>query len=180
MKKLLVSIITKLKKIFSKKLKISMIVTHDNNYCMGINGTKYWHLADDIERFNSLTKNKILLLSRNECNKYDNCEQYKIVITGNRCCSKENTSFAKNIIDALNLAKNYSDEVFVLGGKQMFLELFDRTEMLYITKVDCSFDGIEYFPKFDLSDFTLVNKEIHKSNEHNTHDFTFYTYKRNK
>ncbi|MBI2404748.1 dihydrofolate reductase, partial [Candidatus Gottesmanbacteria bacterium] len=55
-----------------------------------------------------------------------------------------------------------NEEIFVIGGGQIYAEAIDRADRLYLTIVDATADADTFFP--DYSRFTkIISKELHES-----------------
>ena len=54
------------------------------------------------------------------------------------------------------------EKIFVIGGGQIYAELLDRTDELFLTMVDKEVDGDTFFPPYEelvITKFRLTNKE---------------------
>jgi dihydrofolate reductase len=78
--------------------------------------------------------------------------------------------------DALAPFRNTDEEVFVIGGAELFKEAMGQMDRFYLTVIDRNFEGDVCLPQFDLNKFDLTS-EIKNKNE----DFEYYfrDYQRN-
>ena len=76
--------------------------------------------------------------------------------------------------------KNKNDEVFVIGGAQLFKELFSVADRLYITEIHHEFEGDTFFPEFEESEWTLSSSEKGIKDEKNPYDYFFHVYDRKR
>jgi dihydrofolate reductase len=51
----------------------------------------------------------------------------------------------------------YSPEVFVIGGAEIYAQLIGRCRELLITRIKCEYDGDVYFPEYE-SKFGLIEQ----------------------
>ena len=78
----------------------------------------------------------------------------------------------------LNLAKK--EEIFVIGGANVYKQAVPYADKLYITEVDCAPEGDVSFPDFDEDDWKLVSEEKHAKDDKNEYNYTFKVYDRKK
>jgi len=76
-----------------------------------------------------------------------------------------------NIEQAINLSKN-EDEIFIIGGQEIYSQTINIASKLYLTKIDEYIEGDKYFPKYDLEGWEKISSKIYKKNEKNSHNFT--------
>jgi dihydrofolate reductase len=60
---------------------------------------------------------------------------------------------------AFEICKDKHDEVFVLGGSEIYQLALPRVDRLYLTWVDQDFEGDAFFPEFSMEDFKEVSRE---------------------
>jgi dihydrofolate reductase len=73
-------------------------------------------------------------------------------------------------IDAA-LAKHAGEDIFIIGGEQIFRQTLGIANTLYITRVYKDYDGDTFFPAIEQDRWKEVAKEDHDS-------FSFLTYTR--
>lgn len=67
-------------------------------------------------------------------------------------------------VDDIDSFLEQNNEVWVLGGSQLFESLIDKADELYITQVNGDFNCTKFFPRFE-NKFVLTKKSrIHKEN----------------
>jgi dihydrofolate reductase len=76
------------------------------------------------------------------------------------------------------LAKN--EEVFVIGGANVYKQAIQFADKLYITEVDCTPEGDVSFPEFNKNDWNLVSEEPHLKDDKNEYNYNFKIYDRKK
>jgi dihydrofolate reductase len=79
----------------------------------------------------------------------------------------------RSIPEALATLAN-EDLVFVLGGGEIYTQLLDKADLLYLTEIDRDYEGDATFPPYLHligSQFRLVNEEKHQG-------FAFRDYER--
>ncbi len=130
-----------------------------------------WYLPDDLKHFKKITEGKTVLMGRKT---YDSIfkrlgkplpNRKNVVIT--RDTEKkypEEVLVFQNIEDAFSMLKN--EDIFVIGGAQIFELAISRGEYMYLTHVKNEYPGDVYFPKVNWSEWEKVREE----------DFPEYTF----
>ena len=70
------------------------------------------------------------------------------------------------------------DEVFVVGGAEIYGEALPLADRIYLTRVHAAFEGDTVFPAFDASGWRVVVEERHEADEKNPYAHTFLVYER--
>lgn len=78
---------------------------------------------------------------------------------------------------AMSLAQA-DDEVFVIGGSQIYAMALPHADRLYLTRVSAVVDGDVYFPLWDARRWKLVSHESHAADDKNDHPHAFEIYDR--
>lgn len=128
---------------------LSIIVATANQNVIGGNNTLLWHISADLKRFKTLTTGHAVVMGRKtyESLPYKPLKgRTNIVIS--RSTTFEGTVAAKTIDEALAEAKKTNDnEVFIIGGEEIYKQLLPHADKLYLTKVLHDFDGDAFFPE---------------------------------
>jgi dihydrofolate reductase len=67
------------------------------------------------------------------------------------------------------------EEVFIIGGGEIYKQAIDRADKIELTRVHTTVEADAYFPEIDESKWQLVNEEYHPKDEKHKVDFTFKT-----
>jgi dihydrofolate reductase len=153
---------------------------------IGKNGKLLWHLRDDLKNFKKLTNNKIVIMGRKT---YESLpikplpNRLNIVIT-----SDDDKSFDYKVVTAIDIndainksyywSDIYDDNIFIIGGEQIYNQFINKCDKMYITKVHKSFDADTFFPKINEKDWEIKSIQKYEKNEHNDYDFEIIEYER--
>lgn len=156
----------------------SIIVAKSINNIIGINNSMPWNIPSDLKRFKELTMGKKILMGRKtfESLPFVLPGRTHLVLTTNKDFSYEN----ENVIvyhDLEKLIEEFKDneeEVFVIGGGNIFSQFIDITSKLYITEVLKEIKGDTYFPEINYSKLTKTYES--KAYEENNIKFKFLDY----
>lgn len=162
---------------------ISAIVAVAKNNIIGKDNDIPWYLPADLKYFKKQTLGHHILMGRNcfESIGRPLPKRTNIVISRNPFFIASNCLVAHSVREGIDLAiANDDDELFIIGGGQIYdltQPLWDR---LYMTTVDLFVDGDVFFPEIDSREWQLISEEVHKKDDKNEYDYTFKIFERNK
>ncbi len=84
---------------------------------------------------------------------------------------------AANADEAIRLAGD-DDQIFVIGGAQVYESFLPRIERLHWTSIDANIDGDTFFPDVDWTEWKCEFESHHSSDEKNQFDSTYRVYQR--
>lgn len=152
---------------------ISIIAAMDSKKGIGKNNQLMWHIKGELPRFKNITTGHPIIMGRKTFESIGRIlpNRYNIVITRDEnfkiqdLRSGENFSIVGSLDEALRQAQGKlgSDEVFIIGGGQIYRQAIDKADRLYLTLVEGDFECDTFFP--DYSQFTkVVNEEDREEN----------------
>ena len=89
----------------------------------------------------------------------------------------ENVLVARSLEEAIELASG-DDEVFVVGGAQIYALALPTVDRVYLTRIHCELEGDTHFPEVNWSKWSLIEQETFSADEKNNYDYSFLTYGR--
>ena len=99
-----------------------------------------------------------------------------IIITNHKGYKAPEGCFVvNNLTKAIALCPK-NEEVFVIGGGEIYKQSINIIQKIEITKVHTTVEADTFFPKIDLERWKLVFEEFHSKDEKHAFDFTFLTY----
>lgn len=155
---------------------ISIIAAVDNNGGIGIRGKLPWMLSSDLQRFKKLTMGHHLIMGRKT---YESIGRplpgrTTIVLTRNPNFHPDGSLVASSLDDALSVAENRGEqEVFVIGGGEIFQEVIDRADRIYLTRVITVLEADTYFPALRMDEWEVVESSFHFADEKNEYASTY-------
>jgi dihydrofolate reductase len=79
-----------------------------------------------------------------------------------------------SIEESLSLAfDNGEEEVFIIGGGQIYEQSQKYWDRIYLTQVDLDVEGDVFFPRINENEWEIISTETHSKDEKNEHDYTF-------
>ena len=157
---------------------ISIIVAKSKNNVIGIHNQLPWHLPADLKYFKKVTFGHTVIMGRKT---YESVGKplpgrTNIVITRQADFNAEGVIVGPSLELALKNLK--VDEVFILGGGEVFRQAMNQADKLFITDIDVELDGEVFFPEIDANLWSLESQEDHLKDEKNPYDYSFKVYKR--
>jgi len=158
---------------------LSIIVAIAENGVIGKGNNLLWHISEDLKRFKKLTSGHSIIMGRKTFESIGKPlpNRRNIVISRNTSIHAEGCEIANSIENALKLTQN-EDEVFVIGGGQIYKQALPLANKLYLTRVHADYDGDTFFPSVDTATWKLVSEE--KGNPTTGPGYTFQNFVRKK
>lgn len=148
------------------KSKISLIAIIGKNRELGKDNKLIWNIPDDLKRFREITKGHPVIMGRKTFTSIGHPlpNRTNIIITNDPTFTAEGVTIFNSLDDAVNSAKNApgNEEIFVIGGGQIYAQAIDQADRLYLTIVDATAPADTFFPDYSRFD-KVIEKESHKS-----------------
>ena len=160
-------------------MKISMIVSADEQNGIGLNNELLCHLPADLKYFKSLTTGHAILMGRKT---YDSIgkplpNRTNIIISRNTS-TIEGCHVFNRIEASIEFAKNLNEtELFIIGGDSIYKQSLSFTNTVYLTRIHHTFNADAFFPSLE-NDWHLTNEEKHLADEKNQFDFSFQVFEK--
>ena len=160
---------------------ISCIVAKAKNNVIGKDNEIPWYLPADLKYFKKTTINHPVIMGRNCYVSIGNPlpNRTNIIITRDPFFISSNCVIVHSIKEALVNANNTgAEEVFIIGGGQIYELTQSLWHKLYVTEVDIEPEGDVFFPEVKIEDWSLVSEEQHLADDKNEYNYTFKLYER--
>lgn len=163
---------------------LSHIVAVSENDVIGVSNTLPWSLPEDMKFFREKTKGKALIMGRKtfESVGHPLPQRLNVVVTR----QKDYRAGAPNVIVQPDLktaieycrgqVSKYGDEIFIIGGGEIFKESMAIVDVIYLTRIHKEYPGEIYYPKVDAKQFELIERRDRSEPV----PFSFLTYSRKK
>lgn len=162
---------------------ISQIAACAKNRVIGKNGDLPWDLPEDMKYFKDKTKGHIIIMGRKTFDSFKGRtlpQRLHIVISR----QPELIPLLNGVIavssleEALKIAKSqigtWPEEVFIIGGGEIYKSALPFSDRIYLTEIDEVFDGDAHFPELNPNEFKLTQSIPRNS----PLSFSFNTYER--
>ncbi|GAA5220085.1 dihydrofolate reductase [Membranihabitans marinus] len=160
---------------------ISAIVAISTNNVIGHNNQLPWYLPADLKYFKKTTINHPVIMGRKSFESIGRPlpKRQNIVITKNPFYIANGISVAHSLEESIDIARESdSDEVFVIGGAEIFNLALPFCQRIYLTRVHGEIEGNIYFPEWDENEWRLIANDAHPPDEKNEYGYTFMIYER--
>jgi len=171
---------------------LSLIVAVSENGVIGRDNGMPWHLPSDLKRFRTITLAKPVIMGRKTYASIGSPlnGRTNIIITRSPDFDPDTGPdtgivIAHSFEQARDLAldqavKDGVDEIFIIGGAEIFKLALGMADRLYITEILASIDGDTFFPAFDRDLWQARTWEVPCQGEKDSHPTRFVIYERSK
>lgn len=167
-------------------MKISLISAVAQNGVIGRDNDMPWHLPDDFAFFKRKTSHHAIIMGRKSLEALGKPlrNRTSIVITRNPTFSTEGVTVVHTLDEAIAEARKVdkqlyqTDEIFVIGGAEIYNMAMPIATTLYLTEIHQVYDGDTYFPQFDKSEWQEISRHPHPTDDRHAAPFDFVEYKR--
>lgn len=125
-----------------------------------------WHLPADLKRFKELTMGHTIVMGRKTWDSINRLlpGRRTVVVTRNRQLKIEGAHVVDSLQAALSSAA-VEDEIFVIGGEEIFRHAMPHADRIYLTIVESNFEGDTCMPAIDPSQWRKVSTESNAATE---------------
>lgn len=150
---------------------LSAIAAMSSNRVIGKNNQLPWHLPEDMKHFRDKTKGRIMIMGRKTFESFGGKPlpgRFHIVITRQTDYKFDHpmvkivAKLEAAISEASALVPKFHEEVFVIGGSEIYKLAMSKIDRLYLTIIEKNFDGDAFFPEFESQKFQLISEEKHQ------------------
>ena len=143
---------------------MNLILAADKNWALGNEGGLLCHIPGDLKYFKEKTTGKTVVMGRGTLESLPNGRglpnRNNIVLSSQPDYQAERAVVVHDLdeLDA-ELAQYNSEDVFVIGGASIYLQLLDRCSRCFVTKIDAEFKADRWFTDLDKDErFRLAAK----------------------
>jgi dihydrofolate reductase len=151
--------------------KINIIVAVSENNVIGKNNDLPWYLPNEFKYFKETTKNSVVIMGR-KCweslpEKFRPLpNRLNIVVTRDKNYQAEGAIVTHDLESTIKAFKNSSNDVFIIGGSEIYNQSFKYADGVYLTRILTSVDGDTYLTGFDPNEWNefMVDGIQHEEN----------------
>lgn len=136
---------------------ISLIAAVADNYVIGKNNQLIWHLPADIKFFKEITDGHHVLTGRKNYLSIPPkfrplSNRVNIIVTHQKDFVADQCIVVNSIEAGMEYARrNGEQELFIIGGGEIYHQTINKADKLYITWVHANFEGDTHFPEINLA-----------------------------
>jgi dihydrofolate reductase len=157
---------------------VSVIVAVAENGVIGDKNSLLWHISEDLRNFKRVTSGHPVIMGRKTFESLGRpLPNRKNVVITRQDITIEGCEVVHSLDEALGLF-SAGEEVFVIGGAQIYREAMPLADRFYLTRVHHSYQGDTSFPEWSEADWILTESEHFERGEKYEYPFTIEVYNR--
>ena len=159
---------------------ITLIAAAAENNALGKDNQMVWHLPDDFKHFKKLTSGHHIIMGRKTLESMNGPlpNRTNIVITRKENYTYQGCTIVHSLEEALKACPQ-NEEVFVIGGGEIYKQAMDMADKIELTRVHTTIDDADtFFPEINTEEWHLTKEEYHPKDEKHKFDFTYRTWVR--
>ena len=161
---------------------IHLIAAVDRNGGIGKDNDLLCHISADLKRFKYLTMGHTMLMGRKTFESLPHAlpNRTNVVLSSQPKERFPGCEVYTSLPEALAQCQA-EEEVFIIGGGQVYQQAIQLADRLYITRIHHLFDKANiFFPAFDATEWDEVGCEEHEADEKNPYPYTYINYRRKR
>jgi dihydrofolate reductase len=161
--------------------RLSILVAMAQNRTIGINNTLPWRIPEDLKHFKALTMGHHMVMGRKT---FDSIGKplpgrTTVVVSRNTELKIAGCVVAHSLDDALAACAG-DDEIFVVGGAELYAQAMPLADTLYITEIQKEVGGDAHFPSFEKTGWQEVSRKICHQDTPEILEYHFVEYQRKR
>lgn len=156
---------------------IHLIAALGENNVIGKDNAIPWQIPADLQHFKALTTGHTIIMGRKT---YESIGRIlpnrENIIVSATLTSVEGALVVTSLEDALKKASN--EEIFIIGGAQLYQEALPIVDQLDLTRVHIAPEGDTWFPAIDLNQYQETWRKEYDGSIDGVPDCTFLTYRK--
>jgi len=160
---------------------ISLVAAASDNNVIGINGALPWRMPADMKFFKNLTLGHTVIMGRKT---YESMGKplpgrKNIIITRNNFFKADGCTVFNSLEQAFTMFAD-ENEVFVIGGAEIYRLALPLANKIYLTKVHCVVEGDAHFVEPSEKEWVLIKQIDYLADEKNPFSYSFIELVRKK
>ena len=159
--------------------RLSIIVAMAKNRVIGAQGAIPWHLPEELKRFKRLTLGHHIIMGRRTWESIGRPlpGRTSVIVTRRRGYSAPGATVVHSLDEAV-AACGADDEIFVIGGAELYAQALARADRLYLTTVNAEVAGDTWMPEWAASDWREITAESFPADDKHRYAFRCGVYER--
>lgn len=157
---------------------LTLIAAVAKNRVIGHENTLPWQLPEDLRHFKTLTLGHPIIMGRKTWASIGRPlpGRTNIVITRDPGFTANGVMVVHSLQDAIDRATVGTDEIFIIGGAEIYRQALPLARRLQLTEIDRDYTGDTFFPEWDRLEWIETRRECHQSGDGS--GYAFVTYER--
>ncbi|MCJ8154966.1 dihydrofolate reductase [Chryseobacterium sp. SSA4.19] len=161
---------------------ITIVVAIGENSGIGSDNQMLWHLPKDLKHFKEITSGHPVIMGRKTFESIGKPlpNRTNIIISRKNDWFEEGVLIVGSIKEAIKFAKKIDDDIFIIGGGNIYQQTMDIADRIELTTVKANIEADTFFPEIDEKIWKKTNEVFHEKDEKNQYDLYFQTYEKIK
>jgi dihydrofolate reductase len=159
--------------------RLSIIVAMGKNRVIGAHGAIPWRLPNELQLFKRITMGHHIIMGRKTWESIARLlpGRTTVIVTRQKDYAVPGAQITHTLGDALKVC-GADDEIFVIGGGELYRQALPIAHRLYVTTVDAAPEGDTHMPEFNAVEWREISTEDHAADERHAHAYRFTIYDR--
>jgi dihydrofolate reductase len=165
-------------------IKIAMIAAVSENGIIGRDSDMPWRLSADLKRFKAVTLGCPIICGRKTFQTFGKALPGRLNIVISRMpFEADGITNCHSLSDAIAVAKQTAakdgkEEIFIVGGGQIYREAIAQADRLFITHINEVIEGDTSFPNIDSQIWTPTSEQSFPAGEKDNYSTRYVIYNR--
>ncbi|MBY0266115.1 MAG: dihydrofolate reductase [Burkholderiales bacterium] len=162
-----------------QKPRLSMIVAMAKNRVIGADGKIPWHLPNELQLFKRVTMGHHIIMGRKTFDSIGRLlpGRTTVIVTRQKDYAVAGAKVAHSLDAAVALCAG-DDEIFVIGGGELYRAALPQADRIYLTVVEVEPSGDTKMPEFEGKNWLLTSTQRFYKDERHAHDYRFEVHDR--
>jgi dihydrofolate reductase len=157
------------------KPRVTVIAAVAANRVIGKDNALPWRLREDLQRFRRLTTGHTIVMGRKTFESLGRLlpERTHMVVSRSREYAPTGCLVANSLDEAVARCADL-DEIFIIGGAEIYLQALPLADRLQLTEIHSDFAGDALFPEMNRAEWHEASRECHQADAGLSYDFVTY------
>ncbi|OFZ18063.1 MAG: hypothetical protein A2X94_02505 [Bdellovibrionales bacterium GWB1_55_8] len=141
---------------------ISLIAALSKNRAIGKGNQLPWHLPEDLKYFRATTSGHPVIMGRKTFQSIGRPlpKRFNVVVSRDARLEIPGVAIASSLAQAIALCEGQpgAEEIFIIGGAEIYREALPHADRLYLTEIDLHVDGDAFFPDWPAGAFKEISR----------------------
>lgn len=159
---------------------VTIVVAMGLNNEIGADNQLLWHLPKDLKHFKEITSGHPVIMGRKTYESIGKAlpNRTNIVISRRNDWFQEGILIVGSIKEALKFAKKIDENIFIIGGGDIYRQTLDATDVLEVTRVNATLEAQVFFPEINRNVWVKTSENCVEKDEKHAYDFCFERWER--
>ena len=144
---------------------MNIIAAMTKDRVIGKDNSLPWHIPEEMKHFRKLTLgNTVIMGSKTFASMSSKpLPNRNNIVLSSSLRPTEGIDVCRTIQEAVEKAKSYGKEIFVIGGSSIYRQTIPLADKMYLSYIKKYYEGDTFFPAFDESEWEIETKEEHEA-----------------